>query len=253
MGKNYPTHPRDAMIDQMNGMRGRFTRYETYAKATFDQVFTKEELADAYVVRSENFESSYIENLGNGKFRIKPLPVQAQVAPVFGMLVKDFDKDGNLDVLLAGNSHATEIQTGWYDASIGLYLKGDGKGNFTPKGVAESGFFVDGDAKSMAQLTANDGSSFILVGCNNDSLRVFTTSAPSKQQLAIQLLPSDAYGEITGKDGRKKREEFYYGSAYLSQSSRVWLVPADAQITLYDYQGKSRQPSARQIPAVSMK
>jgi hypothetical protein len=252
MGQNYPTHPRDAMIDQMNAMRGRFTRYETYGKADLSKVFTKEELADAYVVRSENFESSYIENLGNGKFTIKPLPVQAQFAPVFGMLTADLNQDGYLDLLLAGNSYAAEIQTGWYDASIGLYLKGDGKGHFTAENVTKSGFFVNSDAKSLAQLTANDGSSLILVGCNNDSLKVFTTSAPADmQQMTIKLSPADVYGEIIYKDGRKRREEFYYGSAYLSQSSRTWQVPAEAQVVIYDSQGKARKPALP--PAVSMK
>jgi hypothetical protein len=240
------------MIDQMNGMRGRFTRYETYGKATFDQVFSKEELADAYVVRSETFESSYIENLGKGKFRLKPLPVQAQFAPVFGMLATDLDKDGNLDILMAGNSYATEIQSGWYDAAIGLYMKGDGKGNFVPQQVSKSGFYVNGDAKSMAHLMAGDGTSLILVGCNNDSLKVFTTTtSPNPQQISIRLSPADVSGEIIYKNGSKRKEEFYYGSAYLSQSSRVWQVPVGAEAVIYDYQGRARKVGL--ASAVSMK
>jgi hypothetical protein len=224
-------------------MRSRFTRYETYGNATFDKVLSKEELTDAYAAKSENFASSYIQNMGNGKFSITPLPVQAQFAPVFGMLTDDLDKDGNLDILMVGNSYATEVQTGWYDASIGLYMKGDGKGNFIPQHVNKSGFFVNGDAKSIAQLTKSDGSSLFLVGCNNDSLRVFAPAAPRVVQTTIKLAPADVYGEITYKDGSKRREEFYYGSSYLSQSSRTWRVPADAQVMIYDSQGKSRKPN----------
>ncbi|MDO1446114.1 VCBS repeat-containing protein [Rhodocytophaga aerolata] len=251
MGKNYPTHPRDAMIEQMNGIRGRFTRYEAYGKATFDQVFTKDELADAYVVRSENFASSYLENAGNGKFNIKSLPVQAQFAPVFGMVVDDIDKDGNLDVLMAGNSYATEVQTGWYDASIGVYLKGDGKGNFTLQPVTKTGFNISKDAKSMVHLPTSDGSSLVLISCNNDSLKAFTSAIPNQQQLSIKLSPSEVYGEITYKGGRTRKEEFYFGSSYLSQSSRIWQVPADAQVTIYDVYGKSRRFGG--TPSVSMK
>jgi hypothetical protein len=251
MGKNYPTHSRDAMIEQMNGMRGRFTRYEAYGKATFDQVFTKDELADAYVVRSENFESSYLENAGNGKFNIKSLPIQAQFAPIFGMIVTDIDKDSNLDVLMAGNSYATEVQTGWYDASIGVYLKGDGKGNFTSQPVTETGFYISKDAKSMVHLPASDGSSLVLISCNNDSLKAFTTAVPKSQQLSIKLSSSELYGEITSKGGPKRKEEFYFGSSYLSQSSRMWQVPTDAQVIIYDSQGKSRRFGV--TPSVSMK
>jgi hypothetical protein len=243
MGKSYPAHPRDALISQINGMRSRFTRYEAYGYATFDGVLSKEELKDAYVAKSENFESSYIQNLGNGKFSIKPLPVQAQFAPVFGMLVNDFDRDGSLDLLIVGNSYASEVQSGWYDASIGLYMKGDSKGNFIPQQVTKSGFFVNGDGKSIAQLTTSDGSSLILIGCNNDSLKVFAPSAPHLQQTNIKAAPADAYGEIVYRDGSKRKEEFYYGSSYLSQSSRTWQVPADAQVIIYNSKGKARKPN----------
>jgi hypothetical protein len=159
------------------------------------------------------------------------------------MLTDDLDKDGNLDILMVGNSYATEVQTGWYDASIGLYMKGDGKGNFIPQQVNKSGFFVNGDAKSIAQLTTSDGSSLFLVGCNNDSLRTFAPAATRVPQINIKLAQADVYGEITYKDGSKRKEEFYYGSSYLSQSSRTWRVPADAQVVIYDSQGKSRKPN----------
>jgi hypothetical protein len=248
-GKNYPTHPRDVMIDQMNGMRGRFTRYGKYGEATFDKVLTEDELKGAYVVRSEYFRSAYIENKGGGKFTMKPLPMQAQVAPIFGMLSNDFDGDGNLDLLVSGNSYATEIHTGWYDASIGLYLKGNGKGNFTPVTVKKSGFFVDKDAKAMVELNTGN-SSLILVSCNSDSLKAFSYTAPASQQV-IKLQPMDAYAVLTYKNGNKSRQEFYYGSTYLSQSARNLKLPAGVSSALiYEYSGKSRQVHMEALSSV---
>ena len=88
------------------------------------------ELESAYVVCSEWFETSYIENLGEGNFSIKPMPINAQFSPVFGTLPGDFDGDGNLDVLMIGNLYATEVSTGRYDACIGLFFQGDSKGIF---------------------------------------------------------------------------------------------------------------------------
>jgi hypothetical protein len=58
---------------------------------------------------------------------VKPLPLQAQLAPVFGLVCADLDEDGNLDVLLTGNSFSTEVMAGRYDAGYGLCLLGDGK------------------------------------------------------------------------------------------------------------------------------
>ena len=238
-GKNHPAHPRDDMIDQIVSLRGRFPRYADYAKSGFEQVFTEEELKGSYVLKASLMQSCYLENLGRGKFRIKPLPVQAQWAPTFGQLVQDFDGDGNLDVLLTGNSYASEILTGWYDASVGLYLRGDGKGNFLPLRASESGFFVDADAKGLAQLPRRDGTSWILSAGNGDSLKVFAARAVSRWLAAA---PTDAYAEVWLKDGRKRREELYYGSGYLSQSARgLWISSQVARVVMYEGKGKARE------------
>ncbi len=119
-GVNYIGHPRDILIDQINSMRGRFRTFTAYADATFEQSFLPEELDDAYVVCSQTFESSYIENLGNGKFEMKALPLLAQFGPVYGMITDDFDNDGNPDVLLSGNNYSPEVLSGRDDAMIGL-------------------------------------------------------------------------------------------------------------------------------------
>ncbi len=239
MDKNYPAHPRDAMTDQMVSLRRKFQTFESYASIGYGDLFSEEELSDAIVAKSTHLQSSYIENLGDGKFKISPLPVQAQVAPVFGILANDYNGDGNLDLLLTGNNYGTEIQAGWYDASIGLYLQGNGKGGFAPVPVARSGFFVDTDAKGIAELALPEGRRMVLSATNQGPVKTFTYV---QQKEVIQLNPSDAWATVTLQDGRKVRQEFYYGSAYLSQSSRTLAVPAGAQsITIYDFTGKSRQ------------
>lgn len=239
MGKNYPAHPRDAMTDQMVSMRRKLHTYEQYASMGYSDLFSEEELSDAIIAQSTHLQSSYIENLGNGKFQLRSLPVQAQFAPVFGITVNDYNQDGNLDVLLTGNNYATEVQTGRYDASIGLYLQGNSKGRFAPVRAIQSGFFVDTDAKGLAELALPNGKSLVLSTSNQGPVKTFTYLQQNKP---IQLKPSDAWSMIILRDGRKMRQEFYYGSAYLSQSSRTLAVPAGAQaVTIYDFTGKSRQ------------
>ena len=132
-------HSWDDLVRQMTPIRARFRTYDPYAKANFENSFLPEEIAASYQVCSEWFETSYLENKGNGNFVITPLPVQLQFSPVYGVVVNDYNHDGNLDALLVGNSYATEVSTGRYDASIGLYLRGDGKGNFTVVPVTSSG------------------------------------------------------------------------------------------------------------------
>ena len=73
------------------------------------------------------FSSIYLENKG-GEFEIHRLPVEAQLSTVNDILIEDVDNDGNDDLILAGNLYASEVETPRADAGLGLWLKGNGKG-----------------------------------------------------------------------------------------------------------------------------
>ncbi len=75
------------------------------------------------------------------QFTIKPLPLEAQVAPVYGMISEDVDGDGNLDLLMVGNDYGMDPYSGRHDAFMGLYMKGDGKGNFSSYDYSAKWFF----------------------------------------------------------------------------------------------------------------
>jgi len=174
-GKSYPIHSRDMMIDQMRSLRKKYLRYEPYASATIYDVFKKEQVDTATVLYSRTFSTSYMENLGNGKFNLKALPLATQFAPVNAIVCDDFDGDGNMDAVMVGNSYVTEVETGRYDASIGNFLKGDGKGNFRSVPVTQSGFFNDKDARSM-QLIRVNGKRMLIIGNNSDAVKVISAA-----------------------------------------------------------------------------
>ncbi|MDB4881702.1 MAG: RNA-binding protein [Gemmatimonadetes bacterium] len=249
-GKSFPVASRDLMIDQMLAMKGRFRRYSDYGKATLEQTLSQVERDSAYVAQSVTFASGYLENLGAGKFALRPLPMAAQIAPIFGMLAGDYDGDGNLDVLLVGNSYAGETQSGWDDASIGAVLLGDGKGRFRFVNGSTSGLFVPGNARGIADLVLDEKRSLVLVTENGDSLRVFApTGAGTGPERNLKLAPLDAYALLTHANGTTQRRELYYGSTYLSQSSRDLRVPSGVvKAVVFDSRGRSRSlPLAPQI------
>ncbi|MFM9911456.1 MAG: FG-GAP-like repeat-containing protein [Chitinophagaceae bacterium] len=239
-GENYIYPTRDEMIKQINAFRGRFQTYESYAKASFATSFTEEELADAYLVKSQCFESSYIENNGNGIFERKPLPAAAQLAPLFGMLSDDYNNDGHLDILLTGNSYSTEASTGWYDAFTGLLLAGDGKGNFKSVPGNMSGFFADGDAKGMAQVILENGKTIIVNGNNAGAVKTFRVNGAPEKKLKVNS--TDAYAIVTKKDASSYKQEFYFGNTYLSNSSRIMVAGKYIKsILIVDNAGNKRE------------
>ncbi len=164
--------------------------------------------------------------------------MRTQIAPIYGVSVDDYDSDGHLDALLVGNSYATEASTGRYDASIGSFLKGDGNGKFTYVDSRNTGFMVDQDAKSLAMLVNPDGSQLILSGINNGKLNVHRILGSGKY-----YSPSspDAVAIIKLKNGKQIKHEFFFGSTYLSNSSRKLRIPDDAaEIIVYSFSGETK-------------
>jgi hypothetical protein len=88
---------------------------------------------------AKTLASSYIENQGNGTFAVRQLPIEAQFSCIYGMIPYDVNNDGNLDIIAHGNFFSPESETEKQDAFIGLTLIGDGKGNFKPLTVQQSG------------------------------------------------------------------------------------------------------------------
>lgn len=173
-GKNYIAHPRDLLVGQIASMRGRFATFGSYAEVEFEDAFLPEELENALIVKAMEFQSLYLENLGDGTFKTRALPPMAQIAPINDMAFIDADKDGQLDVLIVGNNYSGDSAIGNHDAMIGLLLKGDGKGGFSSVPVTKSGFYVHSDAKDIQQLKMGDGREVILVGSNSSALRAFS-------------------------------------------------------------------------------
>jgi hypothetical protein len=174
-GRKYPYRRRGDAIAQIPGIKEKFKTYGSYAESDVFEIYGKENLGRALHYQANAFESVYIENTGNTSFAFHPLPVEAQFSSINDILINDYNKDDNLDILIAGNMYGMEVRTARNDASIGLFLAGDGQGGF--KTVRESGFFVPYDVKSLAEIRVND-SKYIIVGCNNDRMRIFKVNNP---------------------------------------------------------------------------
>ncbi len=122
--------------------------------------------------KAHTFATSLVRNNGDGSFTLVPLPAEAQLAPVYGILASDVDGDGRTDLLLAGNFDGVKPEIGRMSSSYGLVLRGDGKGHFTPLRAAASGFFVPGQARDIQRIETRRGELYV-VARNNDRPLVF--------------------------------------------------------------------------------
>ena len=174
-GRVYPLALRDDLIKALPALQGRFPNYKDYARLTVSDVFPAKELEGALVRTAYTFATSLVQHNANGSFTLVPLPREAQVAPVYGILAEDVDGNGTIDIMLAGNFDGVKPEIGRMSASYGLVLRGDGRGGFTPLRTLESGFLVPGQSRDIQRLRAPQGRRYV-VARNNDRPLVFQRS-----------------------------------------------------------------------------
>ncbi|PWT75632.1 MAG: RNA-binding protein [Bacteroidetes bacterium] len=219
--KEFSSESRDNLISQLPFLKKRFLTYQKFAETTFDKLFTPQELKNSVKYSANNFKSCLIRNNGNGSFSMEPLCDVAQYSAINGMITDDFDGDGNLDICMNTNDYGTVPSLGRYDALDGLVLRGDGKGNFTPMTIAQSGIFIPGNGKALVKLRSSDGKYLIAASQNRGPLKVFELN---KEFHYVMLNEGDVSAMLTYKDGRKQKRETGYGNSFLSQSARFLTV-----------------------------
>ncbi|MEM8890997.1 MAG: VCBS repeat-containing protein, partial [Bacteroidota bacterium] len=171
--ESYPIVLRHDLTMQLPALKRKYLKYINYKEQKIEDIFSPEQLEGTLVKEVHNLKSSLLINNGDGSFELRDLPLEAQYSPVYGLLVEDFDKDGNLDVLLGGNLYAVKPEVGRYDANYGLFLKGKGDGSFESIPSVESGFFLKGEVRDLVSLK-NGNKSLLLVAKNNEAMQLFT-------------------------------------------------------------------------------
>ncbi len=161
-----PLALRDELTNVLPSLKARYPKYADYAGQTVEQIFGTA-LSDAVLKQAETFASAIALSNRDGSYTLVPLPREAQIAPVYGVLAGDFDHDGKLDLLLAGNFSPVPPEIGSMMASYGLMLRGNGRGGFTPWHADQSGFVVPGESRDIQRLRTRRGDLYV-VACNND-------------------------------------------------------------------------------------
>jgi len=230
----YFFHSKDDMQKQLILIRRKYEHYADFGRATVQDVFTPEEMKGVQKLTANNMKSAWIENLGGGRFALHDLPNEAQIAPAYGSQCIDINHDGLNDIVMIGNDHGMETSQGKADAFNGLILLNDGKKHFKPVSFEASGLFVPGDARALSNIYIN-GKLFFITTENRKSLDVFEWETAAATGLALKKEETYAIIELANK--QKQKIEFSWGSSFLSQTTRTWMMPNGAKVNLYNSKG----------------
>lgn len=171
-GKSYPYYTRDEMMDQMPWLQKKFSRYADYADAQLANIFPKGKLDSAKTVSINLLESVVLENTGHHKMNVKKLPLSAQKSIVNGIVVDDLAKNGEKDLILAGNFYPFRTQFGPLDAGIGVALKSTGQNEFSVLGYPETGLNIAGDVRNLIKVNGGKGRYWLVAAKSNGEIQI---------------------------------------------------------------------------------
>jgi hypothetical protein len=208
----------------------RFSTFRQFAQASIEEILGSKMLL-AHHWQANWLATTLFLNRGD-HFEIRPLPMDAQLAPAFALCAADLDNDGHEDLFLSQNFFATEPETAREDAGRGLCLLGDGRGNFRPMSAGQSGVRVYGEQRGAALADFDhDGRTDLCVSQNGAPVRLFKNNAPRPGvRVRLQGPPGNPQGigaQVQGS-AAKTTKEIHAGSGYWSQDSATLIVPSSS-------------------------
>jgi hypothetical protein len=168
-GKQIPFATKDELQKQMPVMKKKFLYGEDFAKATLEELFTKEKLQKSDTLTANYFANSILINKGDLNFDVQPMPWQAQLSPYRDAVVVDANGDNLPDILLVGNYYENNIEMGRYDADFGTILLNKGNNKFSAESL--NGLQIKGQTRHIKTININNAPAYILAR-NNDSAMI---------------------------------------------------------------------------------
>ena len=222
--KEYPAANLNLFSQAVPFVRARVANYEAYSHTTLQEL-----LGDGFSklakVEIRNLASTVFLNRGD-HFEAHPLPAEAQFAPSFGIAAADFDGDGTEDLFLSQNSFVVGPGLTRQDAGRGLWLRGDGKGNFRSVPGDISGLILYGEQRGCAVADFDlDGRVDLAVTQNNEQTKLYLNRGGVPGFLVRLRGPaanSRGIGAVvqSGRDGKwGPAKEVHAGSGYGSMDS----------------------------------
>ena len=237
-------------------IRGRTPTFQQFGEADLAQIYG-DKLTNAAVVEAHELRHMLFLNRG-GKFEAVPLPVEAQFAPAFGVVVADFDGDGNDDVFLAQNFFSAQAETPRNDAGRGLLLLGDGKGGLRPVSAAESGIAIYGEQRGCAVADYDgDGRVDLVVAQSNDQTKLLHNRR-ARPGLRVRLEGGPGNPQCIGAviravttAGLGRAQVITAGSGYWSQNSATLVVSSALPTTALNIRWPDGTVKEQPVPAGS--
>jgi hypothetical protein len=254
-GRWFPVRDRRALALVFPDLTARFPSHQAYGQASV-LLLLGDRFARGKLLQATHLASTVFLNRGS-RFEPVLLPMEAQLTPVFGINVGDYDGDAIEDLFLAQNFFGTASDLSREDSGCALWLHGNGDGTFRVVDSTVSGIKIDGEQRGSALADFNrDGRIDLAVGQNSGPTKLYLNQG-AKRGLRVSLKgpagnPHAAGAQLRVLSAGGERtpcRAVQAGSGYWSQDSAVQVLglpPAPASLWIRWPGGKEQTVPLRE-------
>jgi hypothetical protein len=140
-------------------------------KSDYQTEYGEKMLQASLHYKAHTFTNSWIENTGNGIFKMHQLPNMAQFSSI-NDIAEMKTENGSKAFIIGGNLYGSEVETPRNDAGVGLVIKSDSMGEIKVVPPDESSLLIKGEVKVIRKIRLASGKDAFLFAINNDSLKL---------------------------------------------------------------------------------
>ncbi|MEC8599251.1 MAG: VCBS repeat-containing protein [Bacteroidota bacterium] len=170
----FPVSQKKEITSQLPFLLKKYLKHNDYKEKTVNEIFDYKELKDAIELDIKNCSTSILWNYNGGKFNLEKLSSEAQLSPVYAVLLSDFNNDDKVDIIIGGNQFRAKPQTGIYAGSQGVVYENYYNKIFKILKSKKSGIFIKDEIRDIKEIQVGN-KKHILVSTNNNKLRCYST------------------------------------------------------------------------------
>jgi len=235
-GTNWlPVHNRTWLARTAPELAAQFPTHRAFGAATVQQILGPR-YRESKVLKATELHSGVFLNRGT-RFEWVPFPREAQLTPVFSINIGDYDADGNEDLFLSQNcfsavpEDASAEAISRDDSGRGLWLRGNGRGNFTAVDGSTTGIKIYGEQRGAALADFNhDGRVDLCVSQNSGATKLYINET-GQRGLRVTLRGAVQNPNAIGAQMRVRYADGRMGPCRsIAAGSGYWSQDASAQV-----------------------
>ncbi|NNF20301.1 MAG: VCBS repeat-containing protein [Saprospiraceae bacterium] len=173
-GKEIPFSNMMELHKQIPLLKKKFIYANDFANADLKEIFGKDKIASATKYEVDYFSNAVLINNGEGRFKTKSLPAEAQFSSYHTSSLVDLNNDGLQEIFLGGNYYDCNIQMGRYDADYGSILFNHGNENL--EYIQPAGDMLKNQLRKIKEITLADGTTAWVIAVNNQRIELVKLS-----------------------------------------------------------------------------